>query len=775
VDTGSEHLKREMEVSIAAGEIVGLLYDALYKQYASPQAEQSLKSLNKLCVQLVFCLYAEDAGIFGRHGMFHDYLAAFDTRGMRKALVELFRVLDTKLQDRDPYLQDDNPELAAFPYVNGGLFSDENIEIPPFTDEIRNLLLNKASEDFNWAEISPTIFGAVFESTLNPETRRSGGMHYTSIENIHKVIDPLFLDALKAELDEICENPIERTKNAKLRAFQRKLAGLKFLDPACGSGNFLTETYLSLRRLENKILLELSHGQVTMYTASESPIQVSISQFYGIEINDFAVTVAKTALWIAESQMMKETEKILLVPLDFLPLKTNAYIVEGNALRTDWESVIPKSELNYIMGNPPFVGARLMDKAQKDDINHIFAGWKNAGNLDYVCCWYKKAADLMQNTAIRTALVSTNSVSQGESVANLWKPLFADGVHIDFAYRTFRWDSEAKSKAHVHCVIIGFSTAINPAERRIYSSERYQVAKNINGYLLDGDNVFIESRNKPLCNVPEIGMGNQPIDNGQYLFEEDEMDAFIKTEPLSADFFHPWYGAKEFISRKPRYCLWLGECSPVQLKQMPQCLARVRAVKEYRESSSRASTVKLSLKPTRFQTENMPKGHYIVIPEVSSEKRRYIPMGYLDDSKLCSNKLRLMPNANLFEFGVLESNVHMAWMRCVCGRLKSDYDYSIKIVYNNFPWPTPPRNLFDKIEQTAQAILDARALYPDCSLADLYDELTMPPELRKAHQDNDRAVMDAYGFTKGTAARTSESACVAELMKLYQKMVSNQQ
>ena len=775
VDTGSEHLKREMEVSIAAGEIVGLLYDALYKQYASPQAEQSLKSLNKLCVRLVFCLYAEDAGIFGRHGMFHDYLAAFDTRGMRKALVELFRVLDTKLQDRDPYLQDDNPELAAFPYVNGGLFSDENIEIPPFTDEIRNLLLNKASEDFNWAEISPTIFGAVFESTLNPETRRSGGMHYTSIENIHKVIDPLFLDALKTEFDEIYAIPIERTRTAKLRTFQRKLASLTFLDPACGSGNFLTETYLSLRRLENKILLELSHGQVTMYTASESPIQVSISQFYGIEINDFAVTVAKTALWIAESQMMKETEKILLVPLDFLPLKTNAYIVEGNALRTDWESVIPKSELNYIMGNPPFVGARLMDKAQKDDINHIFAGWKNAGNLDYVCCWYKKAADLMQNTAIRTALVSTNSVSQGESVANLWKPLFADGVHIDFAYRTFRWDSEAKSKAHVHCVIIGFSTAVNPAERRIYSGDRYQVAANINGYLLDGDNVFIESRNKPLCNVPEIGMGNQPIDNGQYLFEEDEMDAFIKTEPLSADFFHPWYGAKEFISRKPRYCLWLGECSPVQLKQMPQCLARVRAVKEYRESSSRASTVKLSLKPTRFQTENMPKGHYIVIPEVSSEKRRYIPMGYLDDSKLCSNKLRLMPNANLFEFGVLESNVHMAWMRCVCGRLEMRYDYSIKIVYNNFPWPTPPRNLFDKIEQTAQAILDARALYPDCSLADLYDELTMPPELRKAHQDNDRAVMDAYGFTKGTAARTSESACVAELMKLYQKMVSGQQ
>lgn len=775
VDTGSEHLKREMEVSIAAGEIVGLLYDALYKQYASPQAEQSLKSLNKLCVRLVFCLYAEDAGIFGRHGMFHDYLAAFDTRGMRKALVELFRVLDTKLQDRDPYLQDDNPELAAFPYVNGGLFSDENIEIPPFTDEIRNLLLNKASEDFNWAEISPTIFGAVFESTLNPETRRSGGMHYTSIENIHKVIDPLFLDALKAELDEICENPIERTKNAKLRAFQRKLAGLKFLDPACGSGNFLTETYLSLRRLENKILLELSHGQVTMYTASESPIQVSISQFYGIEINDFAVTVAKTALWIAESQMMKETEKILLVPLDFLPLKTNAYIVEGNALRTDWESVVPKSELNYIMGNPPFVGARLMDKAQKDDINHIFAGWKNAGNLDYVCCWYKKAADIMQNTAIRTALVSTNSVSQGESVANLWKPLFADGVHIDFAYRTFRWDSEAKSKAHVHCVIIGFSTAVNPAERRIYSSERYQVAKNINGYLLDGDNVFIESRNKPLCSVPEIGIGNKPIDGGFYLFEKEEMEDFIKKEPVSKKYFRPWYGSKEFINRKSRYCLWLGDCSPAELKTMPLCLERVKSVKEYRLNSTSAGTVKLADKPTHFHVENMPDSTYILVPKVSSERRRYVPIGFMTPDVLCSDLVFIIPKASLYHFGILTSNIHMAWMRAVCGRLEMRYRYSKDVVYNNFPWPTPPRNLFDKIEQTAQAILDARALYPDCSLADLYDELTMPPELRKAHQDNDRAVMDAYGFTKGTAARTSESACVAELMKLYQKMVSGQQ
>lgn len=772
VDAGNEHLKREMEVSIAAGEIVGLLYDAFYKQYANPESEHSLKSLNKLCVRLVFCLYAEDAGIFGHHGMFHDYLKGFDTRGLRKGLVDLFRVLDTKLQDRDPYLKDDNPELAAFPYVNGGLFSDENIEIPPFTDEIRNLLLEKASENFNWSEISPTIFGAVFESTLNPETRRSGGMHYTSIENIHKVIDPLFLDELKAELDEICANPVERTRTAKLRVFQRKLASLTFLDPACGSGNFLTETYLSLRRLENKILVKLSHGQVTMYSASESPIQVSISQFYGIEINDFAVTVAKTALWIAESQMMKETEKILLVPLEFLPLKTNAFIVEGNALRVDWESVVPKSKLNYIMGNPPFVGARLMGKEQKADVNTIFPGWKNAGNLDYVCCWYKKASDMMQGTSVRSALVSTNSVVQGESVANLWKPLFDAGVHIDFAYRTFRWDSEAKIKAHVHCVIIGFSVAASSTPKKLFDGDRYQVANNINGYLLDGENVFVESRSKPICNVPEIGMGNQPIDNGQYLFEKEDMEAFIKKEPSAAAYFYPWYGAKEFISQKPRYCLWLGECSPAQLKQMPYCLERVRAVKEYRESSTRASTVKMAMKPTRFQTENMPKGNYIVIPKVSSENRKYVPMGLMSPDMLCSDLVFIVPNATAYHLGVLTSNVHMAWVRAVCGRLKSDYRYSKDIVYNNFPWPAPTEQQKAKIEQTAQAILDARALYPDSSLADLYDDLTMPPELRKAHQANDRAVMDAYGFIKGTAARTSESACVTELMKLYQKKVS---
>ena len=593
-------------------------------------------------------------------------------------------------------------------------------------------------------------------------------MHYTSIENIHKVIDPLFIDDLKAELEEIQNIAVERTRKAKLKEFQSKLAGLTFLDPACGSGNFLTETYLSLRRLENKVLAALHHDQIVL--DMDNPIQVSIGQFYGIEINDFAVTVAKTALWIAESQMMKETEAVIHMSLDFLPLKSYANITEGNALRLNWGDVVPKGRLNYIMGNPPFVGARLMNRSQKADVEDIFAGWKNIGNLDYVCCWYKKAADFTNGTAIRSALVSTNSVSQGESVANLWKPLFQAGVHIDFAHRTFRWDSEAKIKAHVHCVIIGFSTAPNQAPKVLYTSDRSQIVQNINGYLLDAENVFVESRSKPLCDVPEIGIGNKPIDGGNYLFTKEEMDDFLQKEPESKAYFKPWYGSQEFINRCPRYCLWLGDCPPNELRKMPECLKRVEAVRELRLESKSAGTRKLANTPTRFHVENMPKSTYVVIPEVSSERRKYVPMGFMTPDILCSNLVKIVPNATLFHFGVLTSNVHMAWMRAVCGRLKSDYRYSKDIVYNNFPWPTPTDAQRAKIEQTAQAILDARALYPDSSLADLYDEITMPPELRRAHQQNDKAVMQAYGFW---GKLNSESACVAELMKMYQKLTES--
>ena len=769
VNKTAKEVTDEMQISLQAGEIVGLLYDAFHKQYKNQDDPENLKSLNKLCVRIVFCLYAEDAGVFGKKSMFRDYMEQFDAQHARKGLRDLFRVLNQKPEERDEFLSDDDPLLAAFPYVNGGLFADDDISIPPFTEQIMDLILRKASDDFDWSGISPTIFGAVFESTLNPETRRSGGMHYTSIENIHKVIDPLFLDDLKAELEAIKQDPILKSQKGKLLAYQNKLASLEFLDPAAGSGNFLTESYICLRRLENEAL-RLLQSQITFGEAAGDPVKVSISQFHGIEINDFAVTVAKTALWIAESQMLKETEDIVLTTLDFLPLKTNANIVEANALRIDWNEVVPKERLSFIQGNPPFIGARLMNAAQKNDVIAVFGDkWKNVGNLDYVSCWYKKAVEMMRGTTIRTALVSTNSVCQGETVANLWKPLLDEGTHIDFAYRTFIWDNEASNKAHVHCVIVGFSTAENEKKPVIFDGESVTQAKNINGYLIDADNVFVESRSTPICAIPEIGIGNKPIDGGFYLFEKEEMDEFLRKEPGASQYFHPWYGSREFINRAPRYCLWLGECSPSELRKMPECIKRIEAVKEYRLASPSAGTVKLAEKPTRFHVENMPKGNYIVIPEVSSQARRYVPMGYMDDTVLCSNKVRLMPDATLYHFGVLTSNVHMAWMRTVCGRLKSDYDYSVKIVYNNFPWPDPTDAQKTKIEQTAQAILDARALYPDASLADLYDPVTMPPELLKAHQANDRAVMQAYGMP---IKETDEAACVAWLMKLYQEKVN---
>ena len=722
VKSGSENLKREMEISLKAGELVGKLYDAILKQYKNPKDPHTLRSLNMLCVRLVFCLYAEDAEIFGQHEMFGQYLVKFPVNEVRQKLIELFRVLDTKPEDRDPYMDDD---LAAFPYVNGGLFADENIEIPRFTEEIVDLLIHHASEGFDWSEISPTIFGAVFESTLNPETRRSGGMHYTSIENIHKVIDPLFFDDLKTELNEITQIKVQKTRNQKLEAFRQKLSTLVFLDPACGSGNFLTETYLSLRRLENESIA-IQHRDQIQFGGYADPIKVGISQFYGIEINDFAVTVARTALWIAESQMLHETEKIINQTLDFLPLKSYPNITEGNALRLDWENVVPKDRLTYIMGNPPFVGARLMGQAQKDDVFTIFDGVKNNGNLDYVSCWYKKAADMMKGTTVRTALVSTNSITQGEQVAILWKTLFEQGVHIDFAHRTFIWDSEASLKAHVHCVIVGFSTAPNHAPKRLFDNGSTRIVQNINGYLVEADNIVIDSRSKPICNVPEIGIGNKPIDGGYYLFTEEEMQAFVKSEPKSESYFKKWLGSKEFINGYCRYCLWLGDCSPKELRSMTECLKRVEAVKQFRLDSSSAGTRKLAEKPTRFHVENMPDSTYILIPKVSSERRRYVPMGFLTPDTLCSDLVFIIPNATLYHFGVLTSNVHMAWMRAVCGRLESRYRYSKDIVYNNFPWCDPTPEQKARIEQTAQAILDARAKYPDSSLADLYDETTGP-------------------------------------------------
>lgn len=764
VDTGDENIKREMEVSIKAGRLVGILYDEILKQYHNPDDPHTLKSLNMLCVRLVFCLYAEDAGVFDGHGKFYNYISKYSANDMRKALLDLFRILDTKTADRDEY---EDEALLQFPYVNGGLFADSDIVIPQFNDTIRDILLNQASADFDWSDISPTIFGAVFESTLNPETRRSGGMHYTSIENIHKVIDPLFLDELKDELSQIKSIKVAKKRDSKLGAFRDKLSSLTFFDPACGSGNFLTETYICLRRLENEAI-KLQEGDQILLDMGDT-IKVTINQFYGIEINDFAVTVAKTALWIAESQMMKETEDIIHKDLDFLPLTSNANIVEGNALRLDWEAVVPKDKLNYIMGNPPFVGARLMNKEQKEDLFSVFgAKWKNAGNMDYVACWYKKATELMQGTKIRSALVSTNSITQGEQVANLWKPLFDMGVHIDFAHRTFHWESEASIQAQVFCVIVGFSIALYDKQKLLFDKERYQVATNINAYLLDAPSVFIQSRSKTLCNVVKMDFGSMPNDGG-YLsnYTTEQKNEIVNKYPEAEKLFKRIVGAQEFIGNKERWCLWLKGVSPSDYIKIPPVYDAVCAVKELRESSTRESTKKLATVPMLFGEIRQPETEYLLIPSATTKSRKYIPIGFMPSDVISTNLNLVIPNATLYNFGILTSNVHMAWTRSVCGRLGDNYRYSVKIVYNNFPWPSPTDEQKAKIEQTAQAILDARALYPDCSLADLYDEVAMPPELRKAHQENDKAVMRAYGFDIKTM---TESSCVAELMKMYQEL-----
>ena len=764
----------EMKISLQAGELVGKIYNAFLQQYKDPEDAETLKSLNKLCVRIVFCLYAEDSDVFGRKHMFHDYMAQFDTAHARKGLRDLFRVLNQKPEERDPYLADDDPMLAEFPHVNGGLFDGDDIEIPPFTDEIMHLLLHKASDDFDWSEISPTIFGAVFESTLNPETRRSGGMHYTSIENIHKVIDPLFLDDLKAEFEEIKQIAVVKTQEKKLRALQDKLASLTFLDPSAGSGNFLTESYLQLRKLENEILRILTHGQITFGVVS-NPIKVSISQFYGIEINDFAVTVARTALWIAENQMLKETEDIVHMSIDFLPLKTNAYIVEGNALRIDWNDVVDKSKLSYIMGNPPFVGASMMSKEQKADATVIFGKVKRANSIDYVGAWYHLAARYIHRTKVRVAYVSTNSITQGEQVAPLWDQLITTyGIHIDFAYRTFKWNSESLDRAAVHCVIIGFSSYQNGSKRRLFFDDNLSTeVSNINPYLVDAPNVLVQSSGKSLWDAPRMTAGNKPADVGNLILSEGEKEILLKKDPASSVCIRRYIGSRDYINNnEKRYCLWLRGINPSVYRSNEEIMRRLNAVREMRTKSSAAPTRAYADKPFLFFSAPQTDGNYLCIPEVSSERRRYIPIGFLNGEMIASNKLLIIPDAQIYHFGILTSNVHMAWTRTVCGRLKSDYQYSGAMVYNTFPWPSPTDAQKANIEKTAQGILDARALYPDSSLADLYDPLTMPPELRKAHQANDRAVMQAYGMP---IKETDEAACVAWLIKLYQEKVKEEE
>ncbi len=767
IDAGISHIVREFNLSIGAGALVGKMYDSLHKQYANPNSAETLHSLNVLCVRLVFCLYAENAGLFKEHDSFRKFIASYRPENLRGGLRDLFTILDTPVDQRDP---DDEEKLLSFPYVNGGLFtSSQKIKIPRFSQEAYDILLHDCAENFNWAGISPTIFGAVFEGTLNSEIRRQGGMHYTSIENIHKVIDPLFLNELREELNEIEDETSKVKRNQKLDAYQNKLASLHFLDPACGSGNFLTETYLSLRKLENEALRVRYKGEMFLGVL-ENPIKVSISQFHGIEINDFAVAVAKTALWIAESQMMQETREIVTVDKDFLPLKTNAGIHEGNALRMDWSIVVDKNKLSYIMGNPPFVGLALRTENQQIDMDTVFSDNKRAGRLDYVAAWYKKAAVYITGTLIEAAFVSTNSICQGEQVPILWEDLFNNhNIKINFAYRTFSWNNEAKDKASVHCVIIGFSNK-NRDTKLLFDEGQIKYVDNINGYLVNADNVFIRLRGKARVGLPKLVQGNKPWDGGFLLLSVEEKNQLISKYPKSELLIKRFVGSYEFINNKMRYCLWLKDVSPNEYRNIPEIMNRLEGVTNIRRNTKTIAVQAQAQTPMLFSQIRQPDKNYILIPETSSSNRKYIPIGFMSKDIIASNSTLIATDATLYLFGILTSNVHMSWVKTVCGRLKSDYRYSPSI-YNNFPWPQPTEKQKAKIETTAQEILNTRKLFSNASLADLYDEVAMPPELRKAHKANDRAVMEAYGMWGNVQ---SEGECVAWLFKMYEELSNSQ-
>lgn len=775
VNPQAQRARREQKASLQAGELIGKLYKLLREQYVDPDSAASQHALNVLCVRLVFCLFAEDAGIFPKNAVL-NYLVPFNASALRLALKRLFIQLDTPLDQRDPY---DEQALAVMPYVNGGLFTGTDVEIPNFTDEIRELLITELSADTDWSHISPTIFGGVFESTLNPETRHQGGMHYTSPENIHKVIDPLFLDALTDELTDIINEPgvgvVKRRNN--LKRYHDKLAGLTFFDPACGSGNFLTETYISLRRLENKVLSELANDQTALdFGGESSQIRVHISQFYGIEINDFAVSVAQTALWIAKLQADAETEILTSANIDNLPLRDSANIMLGNALQLDWADILEPDQCSFVIGNPPFLGARNQSKEQKAELQATFksiGATKNLGNIDYVGGWYAKAAKYLGDYDIRAAFVSTNSICQGEQVANVWSRLWDMGIRIDFAHDTFKWTNGAADQAAVYCVIVGFSKLGGPKTLFHYPTvtgePEISHPKQLNAYLKDAPEVFVWSRSKPLSDVPSMGIGNKPIDGGNYLFTQEEKDQFLRAEPKSDPFFHRWYGSREFIQGIERWVLWVGEASTAELNRLPLVKERIKAVRDYREQSSSAGTRKLAARPKRFHVENIPTTTTILLPQTSSERRKYIPVGFLQPGEFASNAVRLIADGSLYVFAFIHSRVHNAWMRTTSGRLKSDYQYSSKDTYNNLIWPDVTPEQEAEIAQLGQAVLDARAQYPDSTIAQMYDPDNdwMYPELTKAHAALDAAVERAYGLEPGCEEKT----IVEHLFKLYSQAV----
>lgn len=761
-------------VSVEAGRIMGQIHAEIAALYHDPDSEESHHALSVLCTRIMFLMFCEDAGLI-EPGLFQRYVAANDAAHLRRALLDLFQWLDTDDEAR----ADDYPDelMARFPYMDGGLFR-ERVPIPQLNETVRTEILVSGCQEFDWSGVDPTVFGSIFEGALSHDTRRAGGMHYTSPENIHRVIDPLFLNDLRAELDEILakQNPSARTR--ALRSYHEKIGGLTFLDPACGSGNFLTETYVCPRRLENRVLTGLQgDGQATIdfqeEGTGESPVKVTLANFHGIEINDFACCVARTALWIAEKQADINTSKVVQRVYDELPLREYDTIRQGNALRMDWNDVVPAERCDYVLGNPPFIGARNQTKDQKAEVMEVFHGSKNCGNVDYVAGWFMRAAEYIGDRPIRCAFVSTNSVCQGEQVANIWKPIYELGVRIDFAHDTFRWNSEATDEAHVFCVIVGFSklggtkTLFHHENPDAEASVRHP--ENLNAYLADAPDVFIWNRSKPICDVPKIGIGSQPIDGGNYLFSDEEHDEFLRIEPAAEKYFHRWLGSQEFINGKARWVLWLGNVSPSDLKAMPRSRERIERVREFRLSSSRKQTLKAAETPNHFGTEIIADATSILIPKVSSERRRYIPMGFIDPETFCSDLVFLVPNAELYHYGVLQSQFHNAWMRVVCGRLKSDYRYSGGIVYNNFVWPEPTDAQRAEVERCAQAVLDTRKLYEGSTLADMYDPDNdfLYPELTKAHKTLDAAVEAAYGVEFGG----DEEKIVAHLFKLYSQAI----
>jgi len=750
--------RKEDSVNVAAAEQMAKLHDAL------KAAGYTGHPLEVLLVRLVFCMFADDSGIWNQDQFINLIKNRTNEDGsdLGMWLPRLFQVLNTSAEKRASTL---DKELASFPYINGGMFA-EQLPFPDFDSKMRSILLDCCS--LNWLMISPAIFGSMFQGVMDAEERRNLGAHYTSEENIMKLIHPLFLDELWDEFETDCTFKGD-TKEAKLKALHEKIASLRFLDPACGCGNFLVITYRELRILELELLKELNGKSRALDISNE--IKLNVDQFYGIELEEFPCRIAQTAMWLMDHLMNRKASEVLGEYFVRIPLHASAHIMNANSLTTDWESVVPKSELSYILGNPPFVGARIMSETQKAELMNIFQDTPNNGNLDYVTCWYKKAANYIQGTAIECAFVSTNSICQGEQVAILWKPLMEQqGIKINFAHQTFKWSNEAKGKAAVYCIIVGFSLH-DRAKKQLFTYETVTSApqphevKKINGYLIDAETIFIESRTMPLCDVPEIGIGNKPIDGGNYLFTEEEKNAFVKSEPLSEKYFHKWLGSDEFINRYYRWCLYLGKCPPNELKQMPEVLKRIEAVRKMRLASTSEGTKKIAATPTRFHVENIPTSTYILIPKVSSEKRNYIPIGFISPETLASDLVFIVPDATLYHFGILTSGMHMAWMRYVCGRLEMRYRYSKDIVYNNFPWPAPTDKQKADIEVAAQTVLDARANYPDSSLADLYDPDTMPADLLKAHQKLDRLVEKAYG-----KSFDSDAARVSFLFQKYQEL-----